>query len=527
MAGTRTYDRIRSFGGGVDNYRPASEINPDQSQLMENCIVRDNYEVRTRPGADQIDSKPTTFNKVAPAGPVQGLFYFNTVLRGNPLSLLMLAEGQKLYSWNGGAWAGPLAIGINLSPNAQIAFEQGVDKLFISDGVNNPQIYDGQVFTDSGGAGQLNAPVGCTILCFSAGRMLASGVAAYPDTIFVSNLLNYGPGNWNSATMSFRIGDGDGEAIVALVKMQNFMVAVLKENSVWLMNMDPSLPIANWQAQPQGDLVGSGIGCVGRRAWCQYQNDVLFMSPDGVQSLQRMQAAAGQYQLSAPLSLPIQPYIDRINWSVAYLIKAVKYRHLAIFFVPLDVSATNNYALIWNGRLGQWTGAWTGWTGEDACISRFSKTIQLVIGGADGSVNLWKDDPTLLTLDSTYLDNGAAIPTTLNTRSLIFQNFDASKKLRASLFRFNGGNANITASAVLDLANDDDWNASVQPGGDILPALLPFKLASFKPSEAYRSLEGLNYCNEAYFTLNSASGWWALRNILASAYLKPIKDPTA
>ena len=305
---------------------------------MENCVVRDNYEVRTRPGADQIDSAPTSFNKVNPAGAVQGLFFFNTVLNGNPLSELVLAEGQKLYTWNGAAWSNPLAFPYPLAPNAQIAFAQGVDKLFISDGVGNPQIWDGQNFTDSGGAGQLNAPIGATILCFSAGRMLASGIAAYPDTVFASNLLNFGPGNWNSATQSFRIGDGDGEAIMAMVPMQNFLVAVLKENSVWLMNMDPSLPIANWQAQPQGDLVGAGVGCVGRRAWCQYQNDVLFMSQDGVQSLQRMQAAAGQYQLSAPLSLPIQPYIDRINWSVAYLIKGVKYRHLAIFFVPLDTS---------------------------------------------------------------------------------------------------------------------------------------------------------------------------------------------
>jgi hypothetical protein len=291
--------------------------------------------------------------------------------------------------------------------------------------------------------------------------------------------------------------------------------------------MDPSIPIAQWQAQPQGDLVGAGVGCVGKRAWCLYQNDVLFMSQDGVQSLQRMQAAAGQYQLTAPLSLPIQPYIDRINWSVAYLIKAVKYRHLAIFFVPLDNSVSNNYALVWNGRLGQWMGAWTGWTGEDACVTRFSKVIQLVIGGFDGSVNLWKDAPSLLTNNSTYTDNGVAVPTTLYTRSFIFGNFDVDKQLDFALFRFNGGSSEVTLTATLDLSDDDTWTGNVEPSGDILPALLPFKLASFKPVESYRSLEGLEYCNEVYFKLTSTQGWWALRNVLAGAFPQTIRDPAA
>lgn len=523
MASPRTYDRVRSFGGGTDQFRPASEIGPDQSQLMENILVRDNYEARVRFGADQIDSAPASFAAaVNPSGAVQGMAFYNTPTK----TLLVLAEGGKLYTWNGVTWAGPLAFTLS-SANVMVAFEQGVDKLFISDGVKNPQIFDGTNFADSGGAGQLNAPVGASILCYSAGRMMASGLAAYPDTVFVSNLLNFGPGQWNSATQSFRIGDGDGEAIVALVRLQNFNVAVLKENSVWLMNMDPSLPIANWQAQPQGDLVGAGIGCVGRRAWCQYQNDVLFMSQDGVQSLQRMQAAAGQYQLTSPLSLPLQPYIDRINWSMAYIIQAVKYRHLAIFFVPLDTSAYNNYALVWNGRLGQWTGVFTGWNTESAVVTRFGKITQLVLGNQDGSVNRWKDDPTLINETSTYLDNGQAIPAKLWLRAMVFGNPDAQKKLRAALLRFNAGEADINFYGTLDLADEDDWGSELAPAGDTLPAILPLQLESFKPMAVYRSLEGLPYCNEFFLKVESATGWWALRNVMVSAFTKPIRDPSA
>lgn len=516
----RTFDRIRNWGGGQDSYRPASEIEVNQSQKMQNMIVRDNYACRTRPGADQIGT--ATFANINPSGPVQALFYYSTVANPN---IILMAQSSKLYTWNGGTWSNPLAFML-ANGNAQPAIAQGVDKALISDGVSHCQVWDGTNFTDCGDPhAQLNPPL-LDKLCWIAGRMAGAG-EDNPDTIYLSNLLAYGIGQWNQATQSFRVGNGDGDPIVALAAMQNFNLAVLKQNSVWLVNMNPAVPIAQFVAQQQGDLVGAGVGCVGKNAWCLYQNDILFMSEDGVQSLQRMQAAAGQYQLLSPLSEPIQDLIDRINWSVSFLIKAVKYRQLAIFFVPLDNSTFNNYALVWNGILGQWTGYWTGWNTACACTPRFNSTLQLVLGNHDGSVNLWKDSPANLNDNTTYTDNGLPISWELDTRSLVFGNFDAQKKARMTLIRFNGGDATVNIAANLDLADDDTWTEEVRPGGDILPALLPFKLASVKPVEVYRSLLGLPYFSEMFFKISSDQGWAELRSLTASAYLKPIKNPDA
>ena len=557
MASQRTYDRVPNFAGGMNAYEYAASLKPNQSQLLQNMVVLDNGRAVTRAGFDQIDSAVTTFSRVNPAGTVQGISFLDNVSG----QFMLMGQGGKLYKWDGTGWSNALAFTLT---DTVLQFEacQGVDKLLISDGKKNMRLWDGANFTDCGNAADTNAPIGASALAFIAGMFVVSGPAMtqgsgstiYPaDTLFFSNYLKAGPGQW-SFNQSFRVGNGDGEAIVALAPIQStastypiYNLAVLKENSVWIVGVQPgayasfSAMFGAYTAAPQGDQVGTGVGCVGRRAWCLFQNDLLFMSQDGVQSLQRMQAASGQYQLTAPFSLPIQPYIDRINWSAASGIQAVKYRQLAIFFVPLDGSLTNNYALVWNARISQWM-IWTGLSAEAATVTRYPQGlffknagnfgttqggIQLVIGNADGSVSVWKDSPALAGTDNTYLDNGRPIDWKVNTRSMIFGSLDYQKKLRACLIRFNQGKAIVNLSAFCDLADEDDWGQTVQSGGVVLPVQLPFTLGSSKPTQCYRSLEGLSYCNEFYLQFGAVGGWADVRGIVASAFLKPFRNPDA
>lgn len=517
----RVYDRLPDFGGGVNSFIPADKLEPNQSQLLQNIIVEDNYTAITRAGADSLS---LVFDQTAPVAHIQGLCWYNTPA----VSQLLMAKAGNLYIWNGAAWA--LQNGFALASGAvPFVCEQGVDTVLISDGVSHLQIWNGFIFQDCGASNgnaqnpNTNPPIGATILVWTAGRMFASGIAATPDTIYCSNLLNFGPGQWNSNTQSFRIGDGDGEAIQFIGALQNFNIAVLKDNSVWLVNVDPGLNIQNWSALPLGQKLSDGVGCVGRHAACVYENDLMFMSRQGVYSVQRMQAAVAQYQLTAPLSEPIQPLINRINWSSASGIVAIKYQQLAIFFVPLDNSTYNNYALVWNGILGEWTGYFTGasgWTPWAACTTLFNGNLRLVMGNNDGTVTQWKDFNDA-TLDSTYLDNGLPIVTTLYTRAMTFGNLDLQKKLKETSVLLNTGNATITFSAVLDFVVADTWTNTITPGGPVLPVLLPFQLGIQTPSNAYRSLEGLPYCVQFYLQMTSTAGWFSVLQCNATAWYKP------
>ena len=561
----KSYDRQPNFSDGMDSFHYAADLKRNQSQLIQNFIVLDNGRAVTRPGADLLAT--TVFN---PSGPVQGIgFYDSMTNQGVPFQELIMAQGGQFYTWNGSVWSVAIASWPQtLLASQQVVMVQGVDSTYgtvilASDGVNPMAFWNGTTFISCGATNSAtNAPAGVNCLSQIAGMFVASGNAMIqnsvvypPDTLFFSNYLAVKSGQW-SVSQSFRVGNGDGEPIVGLAAIQStastvpvYQLAVLKQNSVWVVTINPqnystsgtpsgiAAMFAQLSANPQGDQVGTGIGCVGKAAYCLYQNDLLFMSQDGVQSLQRMQAAAGQYQLTAPLSEPIQNYIDRINWSYGSIIQAVKYRRWAIFFVPLDNSTVNNYALVWDGRLGQWM-IWSGWTPTCAVAARFAKGTsfnggfsqagqQLIIGNSDGTVTVWKDSTSLQYLVGTYLDNGVAIFQRIDTRSFIFGNYDLQKKMRSAQVRFNQGTANVNLYYYFDTAMSDSASADLGVGQTTLPVILPFTLASSKPQVAYQSLLELPYCFEMYVSIQANSGFMDVREILVCGYIKFAPDPSA
>lgn len=561
---------MRNFGGGVDAFRPADELKDSQCQLMSNVIVRDNYSVRTRPGFQAIDSLSYTWssqvvtNAISLTGGIQGMAFYNPSTTA--AKLLFVGVGNKLFTWDNSAWAWVTAAN-SFAPTAAFTAEQGVSGIIFSDGSGVPVYFDGTTWTkySNGTAGEEMVITGCTIFKWCGGRMWASGNASASDTIWFSKLLEYRPkslatttswGTSGSGYGSTRIGTGNGDAITAIVAMQNNIMCVLKANSVWLVNVQPGSTNPNgtigsgWSATEVGSGISTGSGCVGPNAAVMYENDVMFMSQDGVRSVQMMQASAGQYQLSAALSTPVQPIIDRINWPYSNLIKATKYRHLVLWAVPLDNSLVNNYVIVYNGRIGAWTGYWTGVPCNFMAVTKFNSTNELYAGGSDGSVKKWIDSQSSLSTDTTYVDSSlttspyttpinSGIPWEVDTRSFSFGNLDASKKPRAVLFRFTAGNCAVNYTATADLMDDDAWSNNVLPSnlnnlftGNLLnpDGSLggSFLLSSSSPIETYRSLEGLSYFNEMYFKIYSAgSGWMELRNITVTAFLKSVKDPNA
>jgi hypothetical protein len=316
------------------------------------------------------------------------------------------------------------------------------------------------------------------------------------------------------------VGGGEGDPVRAMAGLQNFYLAVLKENSIWLVLADPSQnTAANWRIE----RMSSGIGCVGREAWCMSGNDLLFMSRDGVRSLSRMQGAVGQYQLDPPLSEPMQPYIDRINWDKASLIAAAGYKHLSLWAVPLDNAVSNNTVLVWNGRLRKWTGIWTGWTPNAWEVTRFNSTLRLVLGENTGLVRQWKDYSDA-TLDSTYLEDLAPIATNLYTRAGLFQEPLNDKSGYHIEARFSVSNALVNFTLTADDVDVLTWQKDLRLAGVTLPVNLPFNLALPGVTASRRGIRGLQAFNQCYLKIGSTAGWWALRNVSLSAYLNTLEN---
>ncbi|MDE2106055.1 MAG: hypothetical protein KGL39_53020 [Patescibacteria group bacterium] len=505
------FEQVIDFSGGEDDYRRSTLINKNQCQKLVNIIIRDNYEAWTRPGAD-------LFAPQISPNPVQTLFYFDTPANKYLLSIcngkLAACSGQNE------PWQNP-ATPYNASSAIDVVeIEQGIDSVLVSDGVNALAVMDGNLNLTVCTTGAYDPPVGMNILCWHTGRMFGAGFAANRDTVAVSDLLAIGNGSWNLTTRSFRVGAGDGDPIIALHSMQGITLAVGKANSIWLVQTDPTAEPANFQASTLAQSVSFGIGVVGKRAMCSVGNDLFFFSQDGVRSVQRMQAAANQWQLSAPISQPVQQYIDQINPNYRQIIQACSYKEFVFFAVPLNASTVNNAVLVYNSRLQAWLGCWTGWFPTAFAKTRFNSNDQMVYADTAGNVYYWKDQ-----LDSnnptTYTDNGQNIACTIWTRSFQFSEAVNNKSAYACELRFTSGNSTCNLGAVMDLSQSIAWTEDFAVAGDILGIghLGPFQLASAKPVKVNKSLRSLPSFNEMYLSIQTNSGFFKLRNITVAAFL--------
>lgn len=506
------YERVESFGGGMDGFQRATLLNPDASQFLQNVNILD-MEARTRAGAD-------TIGAAAPGGAnaIQGLIYFDTPA----VEQLVAGSNGKLWKYEGTTWSELAGFALT-SGLAQLAMAQGVDTLAISDGVGNWRSWDGAAFSDLGntsGTTTSGPPVGATIICWHTGRMFAAGIASADDTLYASGLLAYGAADWNHVAFKFRVGAGEGDAIRALVPMQDFNLCVLKENSVYIVNADPGeTTAADWVIT----RISRGHGIVGKRAWATFGNDVLYFARDGVRSVRRMAAAAGQYEVAPPISRPMQNYIDRINWSAASTIAAHTYKHLVFFSVPLDTATTPNFTLVYNTRLNCWLGVWTGWTVRQFETTRFAGVERLVLGEQTGLVRRWKDVDDA-TDDDTYTEDGAAIATKVWPRAWLFGQPINDKDGYHAELRFSVSNAIVRVTAVGDNADLRTWQHDLRQTGIDLPVNLPFDLATTEARTGRRGLRGLKPFNELYLKIEADSGWFALRNVTVSAFLNMLQN---
>lgn len=515
------FEQVVDFSGGEDDYRRSTLIGQNQCQKLVNILVRDNYEAWTRPGADLFPS--AAIGNV----PVETLTYFDTP--ANKYLLGICNGALKACAGQGQSWAASSPAYTAANTNTMVEMCQGVDTVLISDGSNALATLDSSLTLTTCTTGATDPPVGINILCWHTGRMFAAGFSgigggAVPrDTIVYSNLLSFGNGQWNLTTRSFRVGAGDGDPIMAMTSLQSDVLAVFKANSIWLVHTSPSTDATAWQASNLIESAGFGVGCVGKRAVASVANDVFFMAQDGVRSLQRMQAAAGQWQLSAPISQPVQQYINRINRAYQQNIQATSYKEFVFFSIPLDSSTTNNATLVFNTRLNAWLGCWTGWTPSAFAKSRFNAVEQMLFGDSVGNVSFWKDTADTNN-PATYLDNGKNIPCTIWTRSFQFLQAVNNKNAYNCVMRFTSGNSTATLSGVMDLAQSITWQQNFSANGDILGVgiLGPFQLASVIPVKVMKSLRSLRSFNEMYLAISTTSGFFKLRNITVAAFLNAL-----
>jgi hypothetical protein len=221
---------------------------------------------------------------------------------------------------------------------------------------------------------------------FFANRLL---IPHSKDLVAASDFLNYT--RYSPVMSNFRINQGSEDELVSLVRINNSTIACFKTNSIYIVSN-----IYGNMSDITLDEVTREYGAVGKNSIVQVGDDVVFLSSKkGVTSL----GVAQNGKVSAvdvPMSEPIQPLIDRINWNAAGNAAAAYHNNRLYMAVPLDGASSsqeNNAILVFDYLAGGWAGYDTG---NAIKVKKFLETThqgkrRLFFLDTDGFINLYDD----------------------------------------------------------------------------------------------------------------------------------------
>lgn len=267
----------------------------------------------------------------------------------NGREVLLVATADTIYSMRDGSspFAIPMTPGIALD---EVEFVQAHDQIFVFRGTSETQlIWNG---VDSDGFAEITKtdpldtsttliPPAATAESIADRLLIISGTS----DIIATDILDYV--SYDAALEVFHIGREAGDTIVRVFNYAKGMAIVFCNRSTYLLlNFagDPSLATI--------ELLNSTLGLAGRKAVVMLGGDVLFLSnPGGIYRI--AQSFESRIQtIPLPVTDPIQPFIDRINWEAASGAVGRVLGEYVYFAVPVDGSTRNNAVIVYNGATG-------------------------------------------------------------------------------------------------------------------------------------------------------------------------------
>ena len=160
-------------------------------------------------------------------------------------------------------------------------------------------------------------------------------------------------------TENIKVGTGTGDPGRGLVASQGGYVTMLNSQSVYQINMQAAA-VADWTSL----RVTAATGCVEGRTAVAFGQDIYFLARQGVVSLGTLSDTIS-ISPSSTLSAPIQPIIDRINWTSITNAFGTSWREYYLLALPLDSDTRPKYIVAYHTRLKRWMPLWDFTHGTD------------------------------------------------------------------------------------------------------------------------------------------------------------------
>ena len=424
----------RAIAGGFIGFDAATNptlLEPGIVSAGSNVYLKGDGIARTRPAfvmnSNQLAAAPAT------SAVVRGLCYYD--LPDYEATLCFCDEKVNSIS-AATAYVSPhTEVSYGGTTSGDVPFVQFIDRIFyIRNGVLNWQMntagtWTAGTITTFSDASAMPTWSKITTQGFRLFLMEANGYKLYASAIGAASAA----ANWVK-TENIRVGSGEGDPARALIPSQGRFLTMLTARAAWQIDTTDAL-VANWSSL----RVTSLAGCVEGKAAIAVGQDVYFLSRFGIVNLASLTQTISISQQAA-LSAPIQPYIDRINWSAIDKAFATTWNELVIFALPLDSNTRPKDLFAYNLRTGQWCPPWsfTPTTNSASGVAFGGFTCATVANFGDRAETLIADDTgRVFYLDTTgnyngFDDDGSGtniyIVTTLTTRSFTHDAPEARKQ---------------------------------------------------------------------------------------------------
>ena len=278
--------------------------------------------------------KPPWCNKidggnVQPWGTVYGIGQFK-----DPTTLedyLVIAADGSLYATVENNVATSLSVPSGENLAVDCTFTQAFDTMIMHrgstlDALRMPFIQTGfeQINQSLEGTGTYAIPRAARSIFFQNRLVIPFG----NDEVALSDFNDYT--RYAAVEQAFRINQGSSDRIVTIAKFNDTTLIVLKERSIYAVNN-----VYGNLAAAQLDLITDRFGCVAAKSVVHVGSDLLFLSQLGVMSIRQTEDNKLQAVVQ-PLSEPVQPLIDRINWQYASSAVGAYWNNRYYLAVPLD-----------------------------------------------------------------------------------------------------------------------------------------------------------------------------------------------
>jgi len=208
------------------------------------------------------------------------------------------------------------------------------DVIYITNGTDNYRDYDGVTITEYAGVGKGKFLVVVNDVAFMG------GVATDPSTIFytASN-----PTNLQSYANNETVDEDNGQILTGLSNIGALIIA-MKERSTYIFNV----------ATPSIEQIDYDGGCKSHRSIARVENNMFFLSENGVFSLEQRKGTSGTVR-GDPLSNDIRTRMDDVDNKT--ISAGIYWPATNNYYLAVDDSgtSTNRTIYVWSTLVNSWT----------------------------------------------------------------------------------------------------------------------------------------------------------------------------